>query len=115
MISGIGEDTLEQAVDMQTENSNPLRVLFVIPAATGGATMIFATRQSEAVVQAGITGLKFFLASRTNPRVLLRERRRLRAEIAAFRPEVVHAHFGTMTGFFCVWSSQVPVVVTYRG
>lgn len=112
----IRENLLQQAESPAANTlDRPLRVLFVIPSASGGASMIFATRQSESVEQAGITGLKFFLASRTNPRIILRERERLRAEIANFKPDVVHAHFGTMTGFFCACFSPVPVVITYRG
>ena len=73
--------TLEQASSAEARarrrTSRPLRVLFVIPEAAGGASMIFAARQSESVEEAGIDGMKFFLASRTNPGILLRERRRL--------------------------------------
>ncbi len=96
-------------------SARPMRVMSVIPESPGPASMVFAVRQSESMEQNGLDGMKFFLASRTNPRVLLQERRRLRAEIDSFRPDVVHAHFGTMTGFFCAWSSPVPVVVSYRG
>ena len=40
----------------------------------------------------------------------------MRAMIRRFRPDVLHAHFGTVTGFFTVATSgRLPVVITYRG
>src|SRR5947208_2187080 len=101
MIHTVQERTAEKVEERQDSSLPSLRVLFVIPGSSGSTSMIFANRQFEAVTQAGITGRKFFLASRTDPRILLQERQRLLAEISAFQPDVVHAHYGTMTGFFC--------------
>jgi glycosyltransferase involved in cell wall biosynthesis len=41
--------------------------------------------------------------------------RRLRKEIQQFKPDVVHAHFGTLTALVCVLVSPVPVVITFHG
>lgn len=32
-----------------------------------------------------------------------------------FRPDIVHAHYGTITGLFTVLVSPVPVVITFHG
>lgn len=108
-------------VDIQTEaqtrTTPERRVLFVIPGDPDDApTMIFAKRQSaEVKKQPGIVGETFYLASRTSPAALFREAVRFRRVIRDFRPDVIHAHFGTMTAFFCAVLTLTPLVITYRG
>jgi len=92
------------------------RALFVIPGEAAGSSMVFARRQAEALRASGVEVESFFLKSRTSPAVLCREWQRFRAVVAAFRPHVVHGHFGTMTAFFTVLAARgLPVVITYRG
>ena len=91
------------------------RVLFVIPGEAEGASMIFAKRQVASLQKAGVIGKPFFLASRTSPLVLVKEWQRFRREIRTFSPDLIHAHFGTMTAFFCAIATKLPLVVTYRG
>ena len=98
-----------------TEPSRVPRVLFVIPGESEGSNMIFARRQLAVLRRLGVPVDSFFLRSRVSPAVLLSERGRFRKQIRAFRPDVVHAQFGTMTAFFAIASSPVPVVITYRG
>lgn len=93
-----------------------LRVLFVIPGEPEGNSMIFARRQARALSAAGVGVECFYLASRTAPLKLWREWRRLRAAIAGMRPDLVHAHFGTVTALVTVLAAgRTPVVITYRG
>jgi glycosyltransferase involved in cell wall biosynthesis len=90
--------------------------LFVIPGDEHGSSMVFARRQAASLRALGVAVEAFFLRSRTSPLALLREWRRFRREAAAFRPEVVHGHFGTMTGLFTVLAAgATPSVITYRG
>jgi teichuronic acid biosynthesis glycosyltransferase TuaC len=94
---------------------NP-RVLFVIPGDGEGSSMIFARRQSDALVREGVETTLFYLGSRTSPARLLSEWRRFRSELARVRPAVVHAHFGTVTALFAALASgTLPLVITYRG
>lgn len=93
-----------------------LRVLFVIPGQPGGNSMVFARRQARAVAAAGVEVECFYLASRTAPRKVWREWRRLRTAIASLRPDLVHAHFGTVTALLTVLAAgRTPVIITYRG
>lgn len=92
------------------------RLLFVIPGEARGSSMVFARRQAEALRAIGIEVACFYLCSRTSPSVLCGEARRFRKTLAEFRPDIVHAHFGTVTAFFtAVMSRGIPMVVTYRG
>lgn len=91
------------------------RVLHVIPGPAEGPSMIFAKREVSSLIQYGVKIRPFFLASRTNPLILIREAKRLRQELQDFQPDLVHAQFGTMTGFICLLTIRCPLVITYRG
>jgi glycosyltransferase involved in cell wall biosynthesis len=95
--------------------NHPLRVLAVIPYSPSNGSVVFIKRQVASLKDAGIVCEPFLLASRTSPWVLVKEWRRLRAMIRLFRPDIVHAHFGTVTALFTSLSTHMPLVVTYRG
>ncbi|HVB55649.1 MAG TPA: glycosyltransferase [Candidatus Acidoferrales bacterium] len=92
-----------------------MRILAVIPGNGEGSSFIFARRQVEALAKLGIDVRIFHLRSRTHPRLLLTEWIRLRRTINEFSPEVVHAHYGTVTAFLCGLATLRPVAVTFRG
>ena len=60
-----------------------LRVLFVIPGAAQGSSMIFARRQAESLLALGVDVECFFLRSRTSPLTLIKEGVRLRKQAGA--------------------------------
>jgi teichuronic acid biosynthesis glycosyltransferase TuaC len=96
--------------------SKPLRVLFLIPGLPDGNSMVFARRQAESLVAQGLAVEVFDLRSRISPRVLWREFLRFRRMLGTFRPQVIHAHYGTMTAMFAVLASgKLPLMITYRG
>jgi len=97
------------------EGDRPLRVLAVTPLPSSRASMVHVTRQVASLEAAGVACQTFSVASRTSPRIVLREWRRLRREIRAFQPHIVHAHYGTLTAFLAVLSAAVPMIITYRG
>jgi glycosyltransferase involved in cell wall biosynthesis len=77
--------------------------------------MIFIERQIDSLLAAGVAGRTFHLESRTSPVAILSELRRLRGEIRSFRPQIVHAQYGTATAFLCVLATRLPLIVTFRG
>jgi teichuronic acid biosynthesis glycosyltransferase TuaC len=94
---------------------NPLRVVSVIPSGKRSASMIFARRQTHSLATAGMVNLDFYLATRTSPWGLWQEFRRFRKAIREFQPQLVHAHFGTVTALFCAVATRLPLVITFRG
>ncbi len=93
-----------------------MRILFVVPGPAQGHSMIFARRQAESLVRLGLGVEMFHLRSRTSPVVMFREFLRFRKTIRASRPQVIHAHYGTVTGLFAaLGSGSIPLVITYRG
>ncbi len=92
------------------------RVLFVIPGEAQGSSMVFARRQAAELITHGVEVKCFYLRSRTSLRVLWSELGRFHAFAAEFAPDVIHAHFGTVTAAFAALAAgSIPVVITYRG
>ncbi len=94
-----------------------LRVLFVVPGAFEGSSMIFARRQAGSLRERGVRVSFFHLRSRTSPWQLVREWARFRRCLRRARPDLVHAHFGTVTALFAAVAGRGgrPLVITYRG
>jgi len=96
------------------------RILFVIPGEPQGCSMIFARRQAESLERQGVEVNLFHLRSRTSLLELVREWRRFRRRVRRVNPQVIHAHFGTMTAWFAACAVTLsqrrrPLVITYRG
>jgi len=92
------------------------RILFVIPGVATGHSMVFARRQADTLTGLGFEVEVFELRSRTSPRMLFQEFRRFRCVVRVFRPEVIHAHYGTVTALFAaLGAGRIPLVITYRG
>jgi glycosyltransferase involved in cell wall biosynthesis len=91
------------------------RVLHVIPGEAGGGVMIFAKRQVASLERAGAAGETFYLPSRTGARVMAREGVRIRRVARTFRPDLIHAHYGTVTAMLCACVTPVPLIITFRG
>jgi teichuronic acid biosynthesis glycosyltransferase TuaC len=93
-----------------------IRVFFVIPKEPEGSTfMIFAKRQVASLQKAGIISRVFYLTSRTSVSVLVKEFKRFKEEISVFKPDLIHAQYGTMTAFFCAITTRLPLILTFRG
>ena len=90
--------------------------LFLIPGVAAGHSMVFARRQAATLVEQGFRVEMFDLRSRTSLRVVFQEFRRFRRAIREFRPQVIHAHYGTVTAMFAaLGAGRIPLVITYRG
>jgi len=92
-----------------------LRVLAVIPGNGAGASMIFTRRQIDSLARLGVDVCTMYLNSRMSLVGLWQEWLRLRREIRNYRPQIVHAHYGTVTAFLCAIATTRPLVVTFRG
>ncbi len=95
--------------------SRVIRVLYLFPGEADGSAMIFAKKQVAAVREAGVVSETFCLESRTDLTQVRRESQRLRDAVASFRPDLVHAQYGTMTALFASLATTVPLVITFRG
>ena len=91
------------------------KILHVIPGEAKGVSMIFAKKQVESLQKAGVNAKIFFLCSRTSPSLFVKEFQRLRREMWLFKPDIIHAHYGTVTAFCCILATRIPLVITFRG
>jgi len=92
-----------------------IRVLHVIPGTPEGSSMIFAKQTVAHLQKFAVHNEVFFLGSRTSPVILWTERRRFSQTLQDFQPQLIHAHFGTMTAFFCAVTTRLPLVISFRG
>lgn len=77
--------------------------------------MVFAHEEIQRIGAKGIaTEVVHFLTS-ARPDLFVREIRAIRSRIREFRPDIVHAHFGTITAFATVTAAARPVIITFRG
>lgn len=77
--------------------------------------MVFVRRQIESLAHRGVSVDIFFLRSRKSPLSILSDALMFLRRVGEFRPEVVHAQYGTMTSFFGAVLSAAPLVITFRG
>ena len=94
-----------------------LKILAVIPGANIPSAFIFSRREVAGLVKYGHEVEVFDLRGRRSLRALARSTWAYRTHLRKFKPDVVHAHYGAMTGFFSVFGALglAPVVVTFRG
>lgn len=113
-MSGIATAVDQQTADVRAR-SRVIRVLYLFPGEAEGSAMIFAKKQVAAVQAAGVVSETFCLESRTDLAQLRREFQRLRDSIVSFRPDLLHAQYGTMTALFASLTTTVPLLITFRG
>ena len=92
-----------------------IRVLAVIPDGVNKVSMVFAHRQMNSLKALSIDVGVFMLKSRTSLKSLFSDMIAFRQKLAMFKPDVVHAHYGTVTSFFCALGTNKPLVITFRG
>jgi teichuronic acid biosynthesis glycosyltransferase TuaC len=77
--------------------------------------MVFAHSEIDRITASGVSTTVVPFRSSMRPDVLLRQILSIRSRIREFHPDVVHAHFGTITAFATVMAADVPVIITFRG
>jgi teichuronic acid biosynthesis glycosyltransferase TuaC len=92
-----------------------MKILTIVPGKENNEGMIFCKDQINAIRNKGINIRSFYLSSRTNPLFFLKELLRFRGMLKKYKPNVIHAHYGTVTSFFAAISSCKPLIITFRG
>jgi teichuronic acid biosynthesis glycosyltransferase TuaC len=92
-----------------------LRILHVVPAGSSRSTMAFAHRVVDGLNAVGVENDVFSLRTRTSLSGIIAEARRLRRQVRRGRYHLVHAQYGTVTGFLAATCQPAPTVVTYCG
>jgi len=77
--------------------------------------MIFARREVDALAEHAVNIKTHFVSVGWSPLAFYREYCAIKQIIYDFSPDVVHAHYGTVTAMISLLAANCPVVVTYRG
>lgn len=95
-----------------------IRVLYCVPGSPGGSSMIFAHKEIARLASVGLETRKFIFDAGVSPRRAWSRAWALWRLLREYQPDIIHAHFGTLTAFICALVSLVsrlPLVITYRG
>ncbi len=93
-----------------------MKVLAIIPGRGKQGAMPFVLEQCDWLERNGVEVLRFWIQGGCDPISALRDLVELRRVIKTWNPQIVHSHFGTLTGFLGVLAKQGrPLVVTFRG
>jgi teichuronic acid biosynthesis glycosyltransferase TuaC len=92
-----------------------LKIIHVIPYHPSPSSFIFAKRQVEDLTEIGHTNKVFFFNTAFSFKGFLSQLRSLRQLVNDFKPDLVHAHYGTINAFFASRIEDIPFVVSFQG
>ena len=95
-----------------------MRILYVVPKGPSSLSMIFAHKEITRIREAGLDTKSFIFASSLNLSEIWLQTVWLKKVTRIYQPNVIHAHFGTLTGFVSAIVSKitgVPLIITFRG
>lgn len=77
--------------------------------------MIFSKRQANDLRSQGLEVHEYYLSSRTHLWYLFKELFRMRSLVRKLNPDIVHAHYGTMTAMLGAFSGARKYAITFHG
>ena len=77
--------------------------------------MVFAHKEIAHLGRLGLETRTFMFDAGANPMRALIRARELRRLVREYRPDIVHAHYGSLTAFVCAVATRGPLVITCRG
>lgn len=92
-----------------------MKVLWIIPGDGEGSSFIFSRRQIRKLQEMGVEGEVYFLKSRTNPFALFRARKEVKQIMKQLKPDIIHAHYGSINGLFATCIKHPKTVITFHG
>jgi len=92
-----------------------LKVLWIIPGKNEGSSFIFSRRQVSRLKEMGVEGDTYFLSSRTNVFSLIRSAKEVKKMLKEIKPDLVHAHYGSVNGFFALRLGHPRTIITFHG
>lgn len=92
-----------------------MKVLSIIPGPDSGTNMVFARRQIASLRKYGIEIETYHIKSRTFLPSLVKTIFEIKKKIWSFKPDLIHANYGTMTAFLAAFTNCRPLVITFHG
>jgi len=95
--------------------SATVKILCVIPGRPESNSMIFARNECNRLHKSSLNVKAFYLDFSIGFYKLVSQMLNLKKLIRQYHPEVVHAHFGSLTALICAILKESSFVITYRG
>lgn len=93
-----------------------LKVLYILPIEEGNHDMPYAKRQISSMKENfNIETEIFYLENRSSITYLVKAIKRMGKVIKRFKPDICHAHYGSVNGLFSAIACPKPLVITYHG
>jgi glycosyltransferase involved in cell wall biosynthesis len=92
-----------------------LKIIHVIPYHPLPSSFIFAKRQVEDLTELGYTNEVFFFKTAFSLKGFFSQLKTFRKLVEDFKPNLIHAHYGTINAFFASRIKNVPFVVSFQG
>lgn len=92
-----------------------MKVLYVLPYSDEESSFIFAKRQIRAISECGVETKIHYIKSRLSINGILKEIKLIKQVANEFKPDIVHAQYGTVVAFIATRVKNVPFVVTFQG
>ncbi len=92
-----------------------MKVLYVLPYSDEESSFIFAKRQIRAISECGVETKIHYIKSRLSITGILKEIKLIKQVASEFKPDIVHAQYGTVVSFIATRVKNVPFVVTFQG
>ncbi len=92
-----------------------MKILHVIPFHPSPSGFVFAKRQVQDLELEGYTNEIFYFNTKISLSVFIQQFFAFKKLIKSFKPDIIHSHYGTLTGFFASLMHQIPFVITFQG
>lgn len=92
-----------------------LKIIHVIPFHPAPSSFIFAKRQVEDISKLGHRNELFFFNTSFSIIGFYKQLVQLKSLVKNFKPDIIHAHYGTINAYFASFITNVPLVVSFHG
>lgn len=92
-----------------------LKILHVIPFHPSPSSFIFAKRQVEDLVELGLENHVFYFNTSMSVSGFFKQLKEFKKVVTDFHPDIIHAHYGSITAFFASSVKNIPFVVSFQG
>jgi teichuronic acid biosynthesis glycosyltransferase TuaC len=92
-----------------------LKIIHIIPFHPSPSSFIFAKRQVEDLSELGHINELFFFNTSFSIIGFYKQLVSLKKLVENFKPDIIHAHYGTINAYFASFITNVPLVVSFHG
>ncbi len=92
-----------------------MKILHIIPYHPSPSAFVFAKRQVQDLILEGHECEIFFFNTKISLALFLSQLISYKKKISAFKPDIIHSHYGTYTAYFSSSFHHSPLIITFQG